>query len=47
MRDETITLALPKGRMYDAVSTLLADAGFPVTANGRCYRQDGDPYSRS
>jgi ATP phosphoribosyltransferase len=38
MSDETITLALPKGRMYEAVGRLLADAGFPFVANGRSYR---------
>jgi ATP phosphoribosyltransferase len=38
MRDAKITLALPKGRMYEAVSRLLADAGFPILANGRNYR---------
>jgi ATP phosphoribosyltransferase len=40
MNDETITLALPKGRMYEAVSRLLADAGFPIMANGRSYRPE-------
>lgn len=37
MRD-TIKLALPKGRMYEAVSRLLADAGFRILTNGRSYR---------
>jgi ATP phosphoribosyltransferase len=38
MRDTKITLALPKGRMFEAVTRLLADSGFPVLANGRSYR---------
>jgi len=33
-----LRLALPKGRMQDGVSTLLADAGLPVRATGRAYR---------
>ena len=34
----TLRLALPKGRMQDGVSTLLADAGLPVRSSGRAYR---------
>jgi ATP phosphoribosyltransferase len=34
----TIKLALPKGRMHDAVVALLADAGCRVLSNGRNYR---------
>jgi len=36
-RDE-LRLALPKGRMQDAVFTLLADAGLPVHVGPRAYR---------
>ena len=33
-----IRLALPKGRMYAAVTALLSEAGFRVAENGRNYR---------
>ncbi len=35
---DTLRLALPKGRMQDAVITLLADAGIRVTPTARGYR---------
>ena len=35
---DTLRLALPKGRMQDAVLTLLADAGIRVTPTARGYR---------
>lgn len=36
--NETLRLALPKGRMQDRVLTLLADAGIRVTPTARGYR---------
>lgn len=33
-----LRLALPKGRMQQGISSLLADAGLPVRASGRAYR---------
>ena len=33
-----LKLALPKGRMYDEVAAVLAEAGLRLTANGRNYR---------
>ena len=38
MESKKIRLALPKGRMYGAVTSLLAEAGFRVAENGRNYR---------
>ena len=38
MTEPNIRLALPKGRMYGAVTALLAEAGFRVAENGRNYR---------
>jgi ATP phosphoribosyltransferase len=35
---ETIKLGLPKGRMWEGVSTLLRDAGLPVATTRREYR---------
>ena len=37
-RTDTLRLALPKGRMQDAVLALLADAGIHVTSTARGYR---------
>ena len=34
----TFRLGLPKGRMYEGVTTLLRDAGIPVSIGGRGYR---------
>lgn len=34
----TLRMGLPKGRMYDGVTTLLRDAGIPVAIGGRGYR---------
>lgn len=36
--DHTIRFAIPKGRMYDGVVRLLADAGAPVGSTSRNYR---------
>ena len=36
--DETLKLAIPKGRMYDGVASLLADAGIRLTHTVRSYR---------
>jgi ATP phosphoribosyltransferase len=36
--DETLKLAIPKGRMYDGVASLLADAGIHLTHTVRSYR---------
>jgi ATP phosphoribosyltransferase len=38
MTASTLMLALPKGRMQDALFALLADAGLPVRATARGYR---------
>lgn len=38
LQDPTLRFALPKGRMYDGVVTLLADAGIRVRASERGYR---------
>jgi ATP phosphoribosyltransferase len=35
---DTLRLGLPKGRMQEAVMTLLADAGIRVTPSARGYR---------
>ncbi len=36
--DESLKLAIPKGRMYDGVASLLADAGIHLTHTVRSYR---------
>ena len=36
--DETLQLAIPKGRMYDGVARLLAEAGIDLTQTVRNYR---------
>ena len=36
--DNTIKLAIPKGRMYDGVSKLMADAGIRIRTSSRDYR---------
>jgi len=35
---DTLRLLIPKGRIYDSVARLLADAGFPVSLADRTYR---------
>ena len=35
---KTLKLAIPKGRMYDGVATLLAEAGIHVSQTARSYR---------
>ncbi|MCL2880620.1 MAG: ATP phosphoribosyltransferase [Treponema sp.] len=35
---EKLRLLIPKGRIFDAVSLLLAEAGFPITLADRTYR---------
>lgn len=37
-RNELLELAIPKGRMYDGVVSLLADAGIKVSQTARSYR---------
>ncbi len=37
-RPTTLELAIPKGRMYDGVTTLLADAGIRISQTARSYR---------
>lgn len=36
--DNTIKLAIPKGRMYDGVSRLMSDAGIKIRTSSRDYR---------
>lgn len=36
--DSTITLAIPKGRMYDGVAKLMSDAGIRIRTSSRDYR---------
>ena len=36
--DETLQLAIPKGRMYDGIVRLLAEAGIDLTQTVRNYR---------
>lgn len=36
--DKTITLAIPKGRMYDGVARLMSDAGIRIRTSSRDYR---------
>lgn len=38
LQADTLRLALPKGRMQDAVTRLMADAGLPVQLGARAYR---------
>lgn len=37
-KDSTITLAIPKGRMYDGVARLMSDAGIRIRTSSRDYR---------
>jgi|GEM_PF-78065 len=37
-QDSEVRLAIPKGRMFEQVSRLLADAGLPLSASSRSYR---------
>ena len=36
--DQILRMGLPKGRTFDAIATLLRDAGIPLTFGGRGYR---------